>query len=376
MKKKKIAIVAKNLDVNGITSVILNHFKILDLEKADINLFVGEIVNTDYKLYCQKLGIRVIELPNKDKSKVGYYYELYSYLKKKKYDIFYLHGNSSIMIIELFIAKLCGIRMRIAHCHTSITNRKILDNLLNPLFNKLCVKRIACSKKAGEWIFRNNKYIILNNFFEIQNYKFDFELRKKWRKKLNIENNLVIGHVGGLNDTKNQEFLIKVFEKLLNEKNRNLILLLIGEGNNRKKLERMINNSKYKKNIILYGTTHDVQGVLSSMDIFAFPSKYEGLGLAVVEAQISGLYSIASKEVPSDVKIGENIVFEGIKSLIDIEEWRKDIENFIKKIKEKDYLLRREKYFFNNYKDIKKYDIQNNFNLLNEIYFSDWRDIE
>ena len=164
------------------------------------------------------------------------------------------------------------------------------------------------------------------------------------REKYNIsENQILIGSIGRYTFQKNQLFLLEVVKKIV-EKNKDFKLLLIGEGELKNDYLEYIKNNKLEQNIILEQPQNDIYKYYSAFDIFAFPSRFEGLGIVVIEAQVSGLSCIVSKNVPIDVKISDLIDYVDIDS---IEKWYDKIVDF-KKNSNRNYDLSKSDYNIKN----------------------------
>lgn len=357
----KIAIITKNLENHGITNVLFNYLTKISKKKFDITIISGDNVEEYYYKKLIENGINVELICNKDKSKVNYYKELYNKLKLKKYDIVHLHGNSSFMLFELIIAKLCGVKERIAHCHNTSSSNDCISKILKPFFNKTYTYAIACSNNAGKWAFYEN-FHILNNSFETKKFKFNVKDRKRIREELGIKDSeFLIGHVGRANEQKNKRFLIDTFEKIYKE-NKKYKLLLIGEGPLYDESKNYVSELECKNNIIFIKNTNEIYKYYSAMDLFAFPSKYEGLGIVAVEAQISGLNTICSNCVPKDVILNQDYI-----KFLPLEEemWVKEILSI-----EKINIIDRENYIENNADNIRKYEIDNTVKELENIYLS------
>lgn len=118
----------------------------------------------------------------------------------------------------------------------------------------------------------------------------------------------MIGHVGRFVKTKNHEFLIEIFNEVLKQKS-NAKLLLIGDGNLKSLIEAKVQNLGIEKAVIFLGVRNDVADLYNVMDVFVFPSFYEGLGMVVIEAQVNGLSVVTSEAVPKEAKITNNIKF-------------------------------------------------------------------
>jgi glycosyltransferase involved in cell wall biosynthesis len=319
----KVAICANSLHINGISAVIMNYCRNIDLSKFEINILVGAPIEETYRDQCRKLGITVIELPERKKSPIQFYSALRKELYKNKFDIFHVHGNSATITIELMIAYLNGIRVRIAHGHSSTCNHIKIHRVLHPIFDRLYTAGFACSTLSAHWMYGDKEFTVIPDGLETEKYRYSENDRRQVRKRLGLENAFVICHVGRFNSAKNHPYLIDIFENVASEKE-NAILLLVGDGPDFKLIKNLAKNSKHSDRIIFYGESKEVGTILSASDIFIYPSKAEGFGIAVLEAQISGLPCIVSDQLPKDVILGEGITFLPIDET-DVETWKNEI---------------------------------------------------
>ena len=216
------------------------------------------------------------------------------------------------------------------------------------MLKKYATDYFACSEIAGKWLFGKNivkssKFKIIHNAVDYEKFKYNEEERNKIRDDLKIANNdIVIGHVGRFTNQKNHEFLIDVFYEM-HKINKHYKLLLIGTGILEENIKAKVEKLKLSEYVIFLGFKNDVYRYMNAMDIFAFPSLYEGLGLGLVEAQANGIPCFATKDtIPSEVKINNN--FEFIE--LDIEKWKEKIlkTNVVridskKNIKEANYFI-------------------------------------
>ena len=304
-EKIKLAMVAASFSINGISTVIMNYCRHMNLEQFDITIMAGAPVDSSYKKECEQIGIRMVELPSKKQMPKRFYKALWKQFSGG-YDIAHIHGNSRVIAVELFLAYIRGIHIRIAHCHSTTCDHIQVHKLLRPIFNFLYTEGFACSSIAGEWIFGNKKFLVMPNGFNVTKYRFEDKVRFETRKELAVENKFLIGHVGRFNKSKNQEFILAVFEKVA-ENNPDAYLILVGEGPDFEKIKYLIQEHTYSKRIIVYGETTEPEKLYAAMDVFLFPSRYEGLGIALLEAQISGLPCIASDVMPTEVLLGGQV---------------------------------------------------------------------
>ena len=171
---------------------------------------------------------------------------------------------------------------------------------------------LACSNEAADFLFGSQipreKIKIFHNALDIDRYTYDGEKREAVRSKLNMANKFVIGNVGRLSYQKNHEFLIDIFYEV-QKKVDNAVLMLIGEG----ELESKIREKAYKygimEKVLFLGMKNNVEDYLQAMDIFVFPTRFEGLPNVLVEAQAAGLKCLCSANVTKEVKLTDNVMF-------------------------------------------------------------------
>ena len=112
----------------------------------------------------------------------------------------------------------------------------------------------------------------------------------------------VIGHVGRFNYQKNHEFLINVFD-IVSRRDPSAHLLLVGDGDDMKKIRKIVTFKGLEERVTFIGSVTNVQDYLQAMDVFVLPSRFEGLGIAAIEAQCTGLPVTASDTVPRDAMV-------------------------------------------------------------------------
>lgn len=249
------------------------------------------------------------------------------------YKVVHMHSSSKNYMI-LKYAKKYDIPIRIAHSHnidfqTKNPLKKLIGNLFKKPLIKYATDYFACSKIAGEWLFgkdivESDKFKVIHNAVDYDKFKYNDDIRNEIRRKLGFnDSDIVVGHVGRFVTQKNHEFLINVFSKCY-QKNKNYKLLLIGIG----ELEESIKNKVAELNlndcVTFAGFKNNVNEYMQAMDIFAFPSLFEGLGLVLVEAQASGLPCITTANtIPDEVKINPNFYFVNL----NVNEWVQTIQN-------------------------------------------------
>ena len=348
MSKIRVVMVASSLSINGISSVIFNYAEELNMDEFDLVIVAGTPIANKYQEIADKIGATIIELPSRKRNSFRFYTRLYKILKSNQYDIFHIHGNSSSMAVELLIAKLSGIKIRIAHSHNTKCDFKA-HKLLLPIFRCLYTEAFACGQRAGEWLFGKRPFYVMRNGFDVEKFRFSIIDREQVRSSLNISEKFVIGHIGRINYQKNQDYLLDIFE-IAAKKRRDLVLVMIGSGPDEEKIRERVSRSKFKDRIILYGETNTPEKMYMAMDMMVFPSRYEGLPVTLIEAQISGLPCLVSSSITDEVFFTDEIRSLSIEESPEI--WAdKVMEATFHESRYEDYLKYNE--------DINKYNIKN-----------------
>ena len=188
--------------------------------------------------------------------------------------------------------------------------RKILRN---PLKN-VSTHNFACSKDAAIWLYgekywEEGKVKVLPNAIDVTKFSYNINVRDEYRKQFELEDAFVVGHVGRFQEQKNHIFLLEIFAKIA-EKQKNAKFVLVGDGPLREEMEQKANRLGINEKIIFTGVREDEAKLMQMMDVFVFPSLFEGLGIVLIEAQATGLPCLTSKDVvPEEVKVTEQLQF-------------------------------------------------------------------
>lgn len=269
---------------DGVESVVMNYYRNIDKSKVQFH-FICDEDSTDIPYEeIEKLGGKVIIVPPYQKL-FKYQKELYKIFKENSYKIVHSHINA-LSVFPLRIAKKAGVPIRIAHSH-STSNKKewkknIVKNILRPFSKVYANHFFACTKHAGEWLFgkkiiERKELNVINNAIDLKKFEFNEKTREDLRKELGIkEDTMVIGHIGRFMKQKNHDFLIDVFNELI-KKNENSILMLIGQGPLLNDMKQKVRDLKIEDKVKFIGQVTDVEKYYNIMDIFLFPSIYEGL---------------------------------------------------------------------------------------------------
>ena len=268
----------------GVESVVMNYYRNIDRDKIQFHFLCDED-STDIPYdEIERLGGKVIVIPPYQKL-FKYQKELYKIFKENNYKIVHSHINA-LSVFPLRVAKKAGVPIRIAHSH-STSNKKewkknIVKNILRPFSKVYANKFFACTKHAGEWLFgkkiiERKELNVINNAIDLKKFEFNEKIRENLRKEFGIkEDTIVIGHIGRFMKQKNHDFLIDVFNELI-KKDENSILILIGQGPLLNDMKQKVRDLKIEDKVKFIGQVTDVEKYYNIMDVFLFPSIYEGL---------------------------------------------------------------------------------------------------
>ena len=321
VEKKRILVWGLSNNRAGTEAVIHNYAKLINAVSFDFLTF--EQPDNYQDLFTKDRDNRYYVICPKTKNPLRYYADLIHFMKAhaQEYTALWFNTNHAANIDLLKLAKRFGISRRIVHSHNSQDPQERLLRLLAHHNVSQCVSlatdRWACSTQAGEYLFGSQPFRLVPNLVDANARKYDATKRRRIREKLGMDNTLVIGTVGRLSFQKNQEFLIAIAKKLRSQ-NIAFSIVIVGNGELHDKLTTEIRESNLSGNILLVGSQPDVQAYLSAFDIFAFPSRFEGLPLALLEAQFNGLPCVVSDAIPTDAFISHDLVQL---SLANIDEW-------------------------------------------------------
>ena len=302
--------IVTHMERGGLESMIMNYYRHIDRDKVQFDFLVHRQERADFDDEIEALGGKIYRLPRLVPWSKSYLSALNRFFDEHpEYKVVHVHQDCLSSVI-LKVAAQHNVPVRVAHSH-SISQDK---NLKYPI--KLWYKRsipryatdlFACGRNAGDWMFGGAPYRTLNNAIDVAAYWCDAAKRAAVRHRLGFADELVIGHVGRFNPPKNHPFLLEIFSALL-KKEPNAVLLLVGGGDDMPKIQAQAKEMGIFEHVRFLGVRSDVADLMQAMDVFVFPSLYEGLPVTMVEAQTSGLPCMISDKVPEECIITEGLV--------------------------------------------------------------------
>lgn len=365
-KKIRVLEIVHGLAPGGIESFLINIFENINKDEFEVSFALAtdyhqfhedRLINEGAKIYktCDLNGIN---------KKIKHFFNLIKLLKEEgPFDVVHSHIDffNGVNLLAAFIA---GVPIRISHSHntnSANTNRETSSIFINIyrkfmrfLINRYSTDIVGCSEDANKYMYgkKYTKAKVIYNGLDIDKFKTINYVEENLdvdNKKLNLVT------IGRLCEQKNSKFIVEIIREL-KKINENVYLRWIGKGPQESEVKSLIEKYGLKNNIELLGSRKDIPYILSKMDYMVFPSKWEGLGIVLVEAQAASIPCFISDRIPEEADLGlctkislENTSYE----------WAEKINNYI------------ETKTYNNKLDkdkLTKYDIKNVTKSLEEIY--------
>lgn len=301
--------VVTHMERGGLETMLMNYYRQMDRSKIQFDFLVHRQERAAYDDEIEMLGGHIYRIPRLNPFSYCYRSALNLFFKEHPYRIAHVHLDC-MSAIPLSAAKKSGVMVRIAHSHSSNQDKNI-KYIMKQYYKKkifhYSTDLLACSQTAGEWMFGDHTFEIMANAIDSERYLYSKMVRDKVRKNLDLFSSLVIGHVGRFNYPKNHHFLINIFYEL-HKIQPNAKLMLVGDGIRREEIERKVKQLGLIDSVIFMGVRSDVNELLQAMDIFVFPSLYEGLPVTLIEAQAAGLPCVISDHISQECIVTNDLV--------------------------------------------------------------------
>lgn len=323
----------------GAETMVMNYYRHLDRNKIQFDFMVHREQRGAYDDEIESLGGKIYRMsPIAPQNLLKYKQQLKDFFDEHdEYKI--IHSHMSELGVFVFKEAIRhNIPIRICHAHSSpnfsietfkeklkVIPREILAREMRTLATDFFI----CSKNAGDWLFgkkNEDRFIMMNNAIDAKKFSYNKCESLSIKKTFGFDNLFVIGHVGRLIVPKNHVFLLDIFS-MFHKKHPNSILVLVGDGDQRKNLEMKTKKLGIENFVRFLGTRSDTYDLYKAMDVFVFPSLYEGLPVSLIEAQAAGLPSIVSDTISKQAKILD--IYNTLSLNAGIEVWIECMENFM-----------------------------------------------
>ena len=212
----------------------------------------------------------------------------------KEYDIVYVNTciSTDVLYAMPFVKK--NKTKLVVHSHmASLDIKQTQHKLFRKIVSGAPDLRLACSKPAAEFFWKDDyEATIISNGIDTDRFVYSEDYRKEIRSLYGIrDDQMLLGHVGRLTYLKNQSFIIDIL-KQIREKGIDAKLMLVGDGEDKEKIENKIRQEDLTEHVVMCGVQLETEKYYSAFDVFVMPSISEGFGIVGLEAQASGLYCL------------------------------------------------------------------------------------
>ena len=313
--------IVTKMDRAGLETMLMNYYRHIDKDRLQFDFLTHRREKGDFDDEILCMGGRIFNTyPIAPSCFVKYLSDLDCFFREHtEYRIVHSHIDS-LSTFSLMAAKKAGVPVRISHSHNTNFDKDCklpLRHFSKRLILGAATQFWGCSKAAvrfmfGKRVYLSENYTVLNNAIDIRKFAFNPKARVAVQKKYELEGKFVVGHIGRFVHQKNHEFLIDIFEKIY-EKDKSAVLLLVGDGVNKAAVQKKTERLGLVENVRFLGVRHDIPDILQAFDVFMLPSRFEGLGIVLIEAQAAGIPAIASDTVPEEAAVTDLVSFLSLK---------------------------------------------------------------
>ena len=333
----RVLFVIGSLGCGGAERVALDVAQNINHDKFSIDFLIQEGADEFYRDEVMSAGCSIFHSPRFNPLTTPAYKKwMRWFIDNSDYDIVHFHQNTMVGSVHR-ILRSKGVKI-VSHAHSGSFRGNKISRIVKRILVSGLVKNadvcIGCSNVAAECFYgkdylNHRNCMVITNAIDVNRFVFNNKIRDSIRSQHGISGSeFVIGHVGSFTEPKNHIFLVNAFSEVLKQVG-NARLLLIGDGPLKNSVTKHADELGCLDKITFIGKVKTPESYYCAMDVFVFPSLFEGLPLSVVEAQISGLYCVISDVITSEVVIEEDAV-ERL-PLYDTTKWVDAIINLLSK---------------------------------------------
>lgn len=282
----------------GLETMIMNYYRNIDREKVQFDFLRHREGEHAYDAEIKAMGGRIYVVPPFNPLNTnGYLTALNTFFREHhSYPIVHAHLDC-LSTVPLQYAQKYGVPTRIAHAHVSrmtVDAKYPIRMFYRAQIPHFSTDLFACSEDAGKWMFGKHRFTVIPNAIDCAAFAYDSQKSERLRRDNGLEGQLVIGHVGRFDPVKNHVFLVEVFREIVKHHSKS-ILLLAGVGNEMSKIQALVHDYGLDDKVRFLGSVSNVPELMQTIDVFLFPSLYEGLGISLIEAQAAGIPCYTSR---------------------------------------------------------------------------------
>ncbi|MDO6425533.1 glycosyltransferase [Thalassotalea sp. 1_MG-2023] len=302
--KMRVLQVIPTLSVGGISSVVKNWQQAVFSTNIqfDYLAFNDGILKSTF----EAAGCHVDVIPTFRQRPLHYIIVIYKLLKQRQYDAVHVH-NSFKNVVLLILARFLDVPVRVCHSHTSGLENKRLQLIflgLRWLTKRMSTHYVACGKAAGEFLFGEDQFTLLNNAIIVEQFSQQTDLTTT--DFILPENKKLFLHVGRFSQVKNHAFILEIAQQ--QQLNSSICFLLVGDGPLKAMVEDKVKVLGLKENVKVFSSSNQIPQLLQQVDGFILPSLFEGVSVALLEAQAASLPCLVSDSVSKECDVGLGLV--------------------------------------------------------------------
>lgn len=335
MKKIKVMHFVSGLVSGGVEQMLINYCNNMDHDKFE---FIVVYQHEPVQICIDKIkdaGCKTIRITARNENFFKNITDSFKVIKKYKPDIVHSHMNL-MNFCCLLPAYILGVKVRISHSHIAEKQKSTLYKI-GSLICKILIKLfsnvfLACGEDAGKYLYGSKtKFKIINNAIDLDSFKYKGD---NLRNSLNLQEKVIIGHVGRFTKQKNHKRLINIFKEFLSVQSE-AILLLAGTGELEQEIKRYVSELNISDNVIFLGPVLNMNKFYSSLNLFILPSLFEGFPVVALETQAAGVISLYSDNIDKNIKITDLVHLLSLKNS-DVE-WARKMNELLETKYKKDF---------------------------------------
>lgn len=306
---KRILCIVHSLNTGGAETFLMKIYRTLPGDKYQMDFIVSE-PDGYYTKEVLDRGGRIYNIPQRRKAPIKAMYGIFNVVRSNGYESILKLGDTPIAALDLIAAKFGGAKILGMRSCNALTNQsgksKMLDALLRPVLNAVANVKIAPSMLAAEFTFgkrcAHKEVKLLHNGVDLTVFRFDPDARSQVREEFALSDKFVVGHIGRFHKQKNHRYLLEVFRQIRKIR-ADAVLMLVGTGELEGDIHAWVKEMDLEGSVIFTGVRFDVPRLLSTMDVFVFPSLHEGMPNTIIEAQATGLPCVLADTITPEADI-------------------------------------------------------------------------
>ncbi len=308
----RVLCLLSNMNAGGAETFLMKLYRKIDRTKYQMDFCINAKEKCFYEDEILSLGGKLYRIPSKSENRKQFKKELENIIKNNGYKYVLRITSNAMGFMDLKIAKKAGAKICSVRSSNSSDGNglfyRVVHKLGKILYKKYVDVKFAPSDLAakytfGEKAYKNGKVSILHNGIDLTIHKYIQTAGEEIRREFDISSEYkIVGHVGRFMEQKNHKFLLDVFAEI-KRKSEKAKLLLVGDGVLKVQIEQRAKELGIIQDVIFAGVRSDVPKLMSAMDVFVFPSFFEGMPNTVIEAQATGLPCLIADTITKEANI-------------------------------------------------------------------------